>query len=158
MKYPKYPSLIIQLKQILDSQNNKVEIETGNNIEHDVTSYQVKKTIVKSTNTKTATSFSFPELHANQLINQLLHVVDLNIYRYDMMIGRYLIISLGIDIHGAGMTINWDNYAIPCCSIYSTTNNVFAILQYNAPFNSEKNRMKRILNDRYSKADLKTIA
>ena len=43
---------------------------------------------VLTTNTKIATSFSFPELHANKLINQYLHVVDLNLDRYDMNIGR----------------------------------------------------------------------
>ena len=69
--------------------------------------------MLKSTNTKTATSFSFPELHATKLINQSLHVVDLNIDRYDMIICRDLIISLGIDIHGADTTIHWDNAAIP---------------------------------------------
>ena len=47
MEYPKYPSLIIHLKQILHSQKTKAEIDTGNTIEDDVTSYQVKKTIVK---------------------------------------------------------------------------------------------------------------
>ena len=62
---------------------------------------------VLTTKTKTATSFSFPELHANKLINQSLHVVDLNIDRYDMIIGSDLIRSHGIDIHGADMTIHW---------------------------------------------------
>ena len=33
---------------------------------------------VLTTNTKIATSFSFPELHANKPINQSLHVVNLN--------------------------------------------------------------------------------
>ena len=47
MEYPKYPSLIIHLKQILHSQKTKAEIDTGNTIEYDATSYQVKKTIVK---------------------------------------------------------------------------------------------------------------
>ena len=61
---------------------------------------------ILTTNTKIVTSFSFPELHANKLINQSLHVVDLNIDRYDMIIGRDLIISLGIDIHGVDMTIH----------------------------------------------------
>ena len=46
---------------------------------------------VLTTNTKIATIFSFPELHANKLINKSLHVVDLNIDRYDMIIGRDLI-------------------------------------------------------------------
>ena len=46
---------------------------------------------VLTTNTKTATSFSFPELHTNKLINQSLLIVDLNIDRYDMNNVRDLI-------------------------------------------------------------------
>ena len=46
-------------------------------------------------------------------MNQSLHVVDLNINRYDMIIGRDLIRSLGIEIHGGDMTIHWDDAAIP---------------------------------------------
>ena len=114
--------------------------------------------MVKSANTKTATSFSFPELHANKLINQSLHVVDLNIDRYDMIIGRDLIRSLVIDIHWVDMTIHWEDAAILWCDIDSTTNDVFALSHHNAPFNSETNRMKPILDTKYSKADIKTIA
>ena len=94
---------------------------------YDVKSYQVNHTIVKSANTKTATSFSFPELHANKLINQSLHVVDLNIDRYNMNIGRELIRSLGIDSHGTYMTIHWDDSPILWRNIDSTTNDVFAL-------------------------------
>ena len=75
-----------------------------------------------------------------------------------MIIGRDLIRSLGIDIHGADMNINWDNATIPWRNIDSTANDVFVLPQYNAPFNSEKKRMKRILDAKYSKVDLKTIA
>ena len=60
-----------------------------------------------------------------------------------MIIGRDLIISLGIEI--------------PWRDIDSTTNDVFALSQYNTTFNSETNRMKRILDAKYSKADIKTI-
>ena len=104
---------------------------------------------VLTTNTKTATSFSLLELHANKLINQPLYVVNLNIARYDTIIGRDLIIYLRINIHGADMTIHWDNAAIPWSNIYSTTNNVFALSQYNTPFNYETKRMKLILNVKY---------
>ena len=72
-----------------------------------------------------------------------------------MIIGFYLIISLGIDIHGADMTIHWDDYAIPWRDIYSTTNNLFALSQYNVPFNSEAKRMKRILDAKYKNLILK---
>ena len=75
-----------------------------------------------------------------------------------MIIGRYLISSIVIDIHGADMTIHWDDASIPWREIDSTTNNVFALFQYNAPFNSETNRMKRILDAKYTKSDLKTIS
>ena len=47
MEYPKYPSLIIHLEQILHSRKTKEEIDTGNTIAYDVTSYQVKNTTVK---------------------------------------------------------------------------------------------------------------
>ena len=49
MEYPKYPSLIIHLKQTLHSQKTKAEFETGNTIEYDVASYQVKKDCSKIT-------------------------------------------------------------------------------------------------------------
>ena len=75
-----------------------------------------------------------------------------------MIIGSDSIRSIGIDIHGADMTIHWDDAAIPWRDIDSTTNDMFALLQYNAPFKYETKRMKHILDAKYSKADLKAIA
>ena len=75
-----------------------------------------------------------------------------------MIIGSYLSISLGIDIHGADMTIQWDNAPNPLRDIDSKTNDVFALSQHNARFNSETKRMKRFLDSKYSKANIKTIA
>ena len=74
-----------------------------------------------------------------------------------MIIGRDLIRYLGIDIHGGEMTIHWDDAAIPWHNIDFTTNDAFALLQYNTPFNSETRRTKRILDAKYSKHDIKTI-
>ena len=59
-------------------------------------SYQIKNTIIKSTNTKTATRVSFPEIHANKLTKQSLHVVDLNMDLYDIIIDCDLIRSLAL--------------------------------------------------------------
>ena len=75
-----------------------------------------------------------------------------------MIIGRDFIRSLCIGIPGADPTIHWDDAAIPQRDLDSTTNDVIAISQYNTPFNYETKRMKRILDAKYSKADLKTIA
>ena len=55
------------------------------------------------------------------------------------------------------MTIHWDDAAILWRDIDSTTNDLFALSQHNAPFNSEIKIMNRILDAKYSKADLKTI-
>ena len=74
-----------------------------------------------------------------------------------MIIGRDLIRCLGIDIHGVDMTIHWEDSAILWREIDSTTNDVFALSQYKAPFKSEINRMKCIIDAKYSKSDLKTI-
>ena len=92
-------------------------------------------TDVLATNTKRATSFIFPKLNSNKLINQSLHVVYLNIDRYDMIIGWDLIRFLGTEIHGADMNVHWDDAAIPWRNIDYTTNDVFALFPYNALFN-----------------------
>ena len=75
-----------------------------------------------------------------------------------MIIGRDMIRSLVIDIHGVDLTIHWDDAAIPWRDIDSTAKDVFALSQHNAPFNAETKRTKRILDDKYSKDDIKTIA
>ena len=75
-----------------------------------------------------------------------------------MIIGRDLIKSLGIDIHGVDMNIHWDDDIIPWRDIDSKAKDVFALSQHNAPFNAETKRTKRILDAKYSKDDIKTIA
>ena len=75
-----------------------------------------------------------------------------------MIIGRDLIRSLGIDIHGVDTTIQWNDSTILWRNIDSTKKDVFFLSQYNAPFNFETKRMKRILGAKYIKSDLKTIA
>ena len=75
-----------------------------------------------------------------------------------MIIGSDLIRSLGIEIYGSDMTIHWDDADIPWSDIDSTTKTLFVLLEYNAPFNSETKRMKRIIDARYTKADPRTMA
>ena len=72
-----------------------------------------------------------------------------------MIIGRDLIRSLGIDIYGGDMTIHCDDAAIPWRDKNSTAKDVFALSQHNAPSKSETKTMKHILDDKYSKADIK---
>ena len=57
--------------------------------------------------------FSLPELHANRTIKKSFHIVDLDLKRYDMIIGQDLITSLGLDIKCSDQSIKWDDAAIP---------------------------------------------
>ena len=66
-----------------------------------------------------------------------------------MIIGHDLISSLDIDIHGTETTSNWNYDAIPWRAIDSTRSNAFPLSHYNAPFNSETKKMKRILDAKY---------
>ena len=75
-----------------------------------------------------------------------------------MIIGRELIRFLGFDSHGTEMTIHWDDAAILWRDMDSTTNDVFALSQQNVPLNSERKRMKHILDAKYYQAYIKTIA
>ena len=75
-----------------------------------------------------------------------------------MIIGHDLIRSLGIDIHGVDMTIHWEDAAIPWRDIDSTAKDLFALSQHNTPFNAKTKRMRRILDAKYSKANIKSIA
>jgi predicted aspartyl protease len=59
--------------------------------------------------------FSFPELHANRMIKKSFHVVDIDLKRYDMIIGRDLIQTLGLQIKGNDLSLKWDDAAILTC-------------------------------------------
>ena len=96
--------------------------------------------------------FNSERVYLATFVNQSLHLVELNINRCDIIIGRDFISSLGIGIHGADMTIHWDDATIPWQDIDSTTNDVFALSQYNAPLNSKNKRMKGILDAKYTKS------
>ena len=65
--------------------------------------------------------------------------------------------AMDVNAKGSDMNIQWDDASIPWRDIDSTTNYVFALSQYNAPFNSKTKRMKHIIDAKYSKSDLKTI-
>ena len=74
-----------------------------------------------------------------------------------MIIDCESIRSLGIASHGTDMTIQWDDATIPWRGKDSSAKDVLVLSQHNAPFNAETKIMKRILDAKYSKADIKTI-
>ena len=108
-----------------------------------------------STSVKTnKTVFTFPELHANKVLNKSLHVVDKGLIRYDMIIGRDIISELGIDVKGSDLSISWSDAAIPWRDMDATTNDAF--LAY-SPIHQPEKRTTKILDATYKAADLKEI-
>jgi hypothetical protein len=103
--------------------------------------------------------FSLPELHANRTIKKSFHIVDLKLNRYDMIIGRDLITSLGLDVKGSDQSIKWDDAAIPWRDMESTQADAYFAddRHANQPVEQEIQRMTDILDAKYSKADLRKI-
>jgi hypothetical protein len=83
-----------------------------------------------------------------------MHVVDQGISRCDMMIGRDLIIELGLDAKGSDLSICWDDAAIPWRQVDSTLKDAF--LSY-IPTHRPSKRIKQILDAEYKAADLSEI-
>ncbi len=114
------------------------------------------------TSTKTKkVNFSIPELHANRTIQKSFHVVDdALIQRYEMIIGRDLIQTLGLEIKGNDLSIKWDDAAIPWRDMDSTKEDIFLAEDFHStePVEQEIQRMTDILDAKYSKADLKKVA
>ncbi len=104
-------------------------------------------------------AFTLPELHANRTIEKSFHVLDVNIENYDMLIGRDLITSLGLEIRGNDLSIKWDDAAIPWRSQDSTKEDIFLAddLYSNEPIEQEIKRMTDILDAKYAKADLRKV-
>jgi hypothetical protein len=103
--------------------------------------------------------FSLPELHANRTIRKSFHIVSLDIKRYDMIIGRDLIMELGLDAKGCDLSIKWDDVAIPWRDMDSTVEDIYLAENHfsRQPMEPEIKRMTDILDAKYTKANLEEI-
>jgi hypothetical protein len=70
-----------------------------------------------------------------------------------MIIGRNLMVKLGLDAKGSDLSIEWDDAAIPWHSMESTIDDAYLIDENNQP----NSCIKRILDASYKPADLKEI-
>jgi hypothetical protein len=114
-----------------------------------------------STTDRAKSMFRLPELHMNKTITSKLHITDTGLGRYDMVIGRDLMIELGLDTLGSNQSIVWDDAAIPWREYDSTLEDAFMYDLHGAdnhPFTKEVRRMSEILDAKYEKADLKAIS
>jgi hypothetical protein len=71
-----------------------------------------------------------------------------------------LITGLQLDVKGSGMSIKWDNAAIPWRNVDSTVEDIHLAEDNQSyhPVEQEMNRMNEILDAKYSKADPNEVA
>ena len=110
--------------------------------------------------------FSLPEFSNSKLINWKFHLTDNEDLGYDMVIGRDLMMSLGIDISFDKKKIIWEGTEIPMRD-YQQLNKwklskkefKMVIQTSNEPIVTEEvtRRMVRILDSNYKKANLKEV-
>jgi hypothetical protein len=76
-----------------------------------------------------------------------------------MIVGRDLITSTQLDVKGSNMSIQWDDAAIPWRNIDATVDDIFLTEERHSyqPMEQEMQRMNKILDAKYSKADLTEV-
>jgi hypothetical protein len=110
--------------------------------------------------------FTMPEFSASKIINQRFHV-DMNI-GYDMIIGRDLMVKLGLITDYKRKVLIWDEVSVPMRSLYHTDSKptfsraeIKQIMTQTAEPIATKEateRIVRILDSKYEKADLEQVA
>ena len=108
-----------------------------------------------TTNQVVKAEFTLPEFHENKLIQWELHVAP-DLGSYDMIIGRDLLKFLQIDILFSKETVSWDNMDIPFKNTDTTVQEAYHI-QDSKLISSSTEKIKKILDAKYEKANLKTI-
>jgi hypothetical protein len=111
--------------------------------------------------------FSLPEFYENRIVEWTTHVDDsVGPHKYDMIIGRDLLDALGLDMSFRDQTITWDGATVPMKDhefIHSPLNGTsekfywHQDLQESEALQAATNRLKKILDAKYEKADLHEI-
>ena len=105
-----------------------------------------------STNTECNVEFTLPELNPTAIIRHRMHVTK-HMANYDVIIGRDILHKLGIVLDFQNKTINWNDYVAQMKDPLSRADIDYAVLDSYA-VQSETERIKRILDAKYEKANL----
>ena len=100
--------------------------------------------------------FTLPELHDNRMISWNLHVSE-SLGSYDMIIGRDILMGLGINLQFSDHTIHWDGHEMPMKDQDATPLDAFHINESEAVQDATQ-RLKSILDAKYEPADLQAVA
>ena len=105
---------------------------------------------------KTVIRFMLPELHEKRIIEYKVHVTDTE-SRYDMIMGRDLLSTLGITLNFQNESIIWDETVIPMKDMDATVETAYHI-EDSASMQEAMARIKKILDAKYEPAGLTEIA
>ena len=106
---------------------------------------------------KCQVNFLLPELSPTKTIHHKFHVTENRITNYDMVIGRDLLQELGIDLKFSNQSIVWDDGDIPMKPKESSVETSFFVEEPDGLI-AETDRMSKILDAKYAKADLHQVA
>ena len=103
-----------------------------------------------------------PEFHAHRLIEWDMYVDDsTSLTTYDMIIGRDLMDSIGLDLLFSENLMRWDNATVPMRDnslfLENPPNPFQEILSMHDPITTEAERIQRILDIKYAPADLNQV-
>lgn len=108
------------------------------------------------TTTRCQAQFTLPELHDNRMIAWDLHVTK-SLGAYDMIIGRDMLMDLGIDIRFSSNTVEWDESEIPLKDVDASEEESYHIGDTDVVDDATE-RIKSILDAKYEKANLHQVA
>jgi len=108
------------------------------------------------TDTMCKAQFVLPELYDDRLIEWDLHIAK-SLGNYDMIIGQDLLTELGINILFQEQVVTWDDATIPMKDRDATMADSYFIKEEGA-IDEATDRIKKILDAKYEKADLEEIA
>ena len=98
--------------------------------------------------------FNLPEFYESKIVQCWAHVFEAKL-NYDMIIGRDLMMQLGININFKNKTINWMDAEVPMRNPQSTSNEFF--IQETGIVEDAMTRVKNILDAKYEPANLEQV-
>jgi hypothetical protein len=117
-----------------------------------------------STTKKCKCKFMLPEFHQHRVIEWEMYVDESSsslLSTYDMIVGRDLMESIGLDLLFSENLMRWDNATVPMRdnSLFMEvrTNPYSELLSMHDPVTTEAERIQGILDIKYAPADLNKI-
>ena len=100
--------------------------------------------------------FSRPELSPTAEIKTTAHVVD-SAGNYNIILGRDLLLKIGLDALFSDESVQWDGNKIPMKPADSTKSTHFYVQECKS-LEAESDRLSKILDAKYDPADLHEVA